>query len=65
MEDLGCRRNVLESYNPHARELHWMRITCMGIARDVHMPCAWDVHMGSSMSRDSPIFLGMFFTTRN
>ena len=43
------------------------QVAHIGIACDMHRLCAWESHgnMSNSMMRDSPFFLGMFFTARN
>ena len=58
--------NALESHKrTHEYRMKCTQAACMRITCDVHRPCARDAHMGSNIRRDSPSFLGMFFTTRN
>ena len=51
---------------PRHKKSHQAKdLGCTKTTRDVHMRHARDAHVGNSMRRDSPVFLGMFFTTMN
>ena len=63
-------RSTLESHRSYARESHGKRIGCVhrnrkGYAQATCMGISQDEHVGSGMKRDSPVFLTMFFTTKN
>ena len=56
---VASTRTTRDVHRPHAWESHAM---CIG---HMCMRITWNAHVGSSMRRDSPVFLGIFFSIRN